>query len=203
VGRNFTDLQDYYETEAILRNRRPLRGKRVELQDVYLKLLHTEERVSILDFGAGPGRDLRAFQAAGYRCVGIDLAHGNARLAAETGLTVVPGSITALPLRSSSFDAGWCMSTLMHLDEDALVEALAEIVRVLTPSSPFVAGVWGRETEATVVGTDLPGKRRPFHLRSFERNQRLLTEWTTLEGAERWNAASGDWDYHVFWLRAP
>lgn len=76
------------------------------------------------DFGSGPGRDGEALQAAGHRFVGIDLAHGNAVLGHRCGLRVVPGSLVAIPIRSSSFDAGWSMSTLMHLDEADAATAL-------------------------------------------------------------------------------
>ena len=196
------DLQDYYENEARMRLRRPLRGRRVELRDEFLGLLDREGRASVVDFGAGPGRDGAAFQAAGHHFVGIDLAHGNGRLAAEADLVVIQGSITAVPIKPSSFDAGWSLSTLMHLDEAEAALALDEIVGVLQPGAPLLVGVWGRETAASIVNdTDISGSRRPFHLRSFDRNRQLLTARGDLEQAERWEEASEDWDYQVFRLR--
>lgn len=197
-----TDLKDYYENEARLRLRRPLRGRRVELRDEYLDLLRREGRSSVLDLGAGPGRDGEAFRDAGHRFVGVDLAHGNGRLAAELGLPVIQGSILALPIATSSFDAGWSLSTLMHLDEEHAGRALAEMIGALRPGAPLLVGLWGREVEGSVVNdTDIAGSRRPFHLRSRERNRRLVTAHGDLERADRWDAASDDWDYHVFWLR--
>ena len=152
----------------------------------------------------GLAGDGEAFRAAGYRFLGVDLATGNARLAAEANLRVIQGSLTALPVRSSAFDAGWSLSTLMHLDEAEAALAVNEMFRTLRPFAPFVVGVWGRESEALVSSSSgTSGYRRPFHLRSFERNGRLLTSQGDLEASVRWEAASGDWDYQVFGYAAP
>lgn len=186
VGEANTDVRNYYENEARLRERQPVRGRSVELRDEFLHLLQREGRTSVLDFGAGPGRDGEAFLAAGHRFVGVDLAHGNARLAAEAHLRVIQGSLTALPARSSAFDAGWSLSTLMHLDEAEAALAVDEMFRTLRPFAPFVVGVWGRESEALVTSSSgTSGYRRPFHLRSFERNGRLLTSRADLEASVR------------------
>lgn len=196
------DLREYYETEAKLRRRGPLRGRRVELRDEFAQLLSHEGRASVLDLGAGPGGDGQGFQSAGLRFVGVDLAYGNARLALEANLEVVQGSVTSLPVRTASFDAGWSLSTFMHLDEQHLRVAVAEMVRAVRPGAPVVVGLWGNESEATVVSDkEIPGSQRPFYLRSFDRNRQLLTENAELEQSQRWEAASGEWDYHVFRLR--
>lgn len=156
----------------------------------------------MLDVGAGPAGDGEAFRAGGFRWVGVDLAHGNARLAAEIGLDVIQGSMTAFPIRSSSFDAGWCLSALMHLDEADASRALGEMRRVLRVGAPLVIGTWGQESEATIVDTDrIPGCRRPFHLRSFERNRRLVTAVGHLQAAMRWAGTPEDGDYQIFRVR--
>lgn len=108
-------LRAYYEEEARLRLRKPVTGRRVELRDEFLTLLRAEGRRSVVDFGAGPGRDGEALVIEGLDYVGLDLANANGVLAAERGITVVQGSVDAPPIRAESFDAGWSMSTLMHI----------------------------------------------------------------------------------------
>ncbi len=202
MGRSDDDLRDYYEREARLRRRRPPRGRRVDLRSAFIDRLAAEGRASVLDLGGGPGRDAEAFEAAGHRVVGIDLANGNAVLAAELGLLAIQGSVTALPIRSSSFDAGWSMSVLMHLDDASAAEAAAELARALRPGAPAVIGLWGRESEELIVESDeLPGSRRPFHLRSFEHNRDLVARLGTLEAADHWPDAAPGEDYQVFHLR--
>ena len=182
--------------------RRAPRGRRVGLRDEFVELLAREGRRSVLDLGSGPAGDGVAFRAAGHDYVGVDLAHANARLAAEVGLPVVQGSMTTLPFRSSSFDAGWSLSALMHLDEAEASAAAGEIRRVLRPSAPFVVGLWGRESEVSLVDRErIPGSSRPFRLRSFERNRGLVSLVGELEMAARWEGASEDWDYQIYRIR--
>lgn len=107
------NLRAYYEEEARLRLRKPVTGRRVELRDEFLTPLRAERRRSVVDFGAGPGRDGEAFVTAGLDFVGLDLAHANGVLAAERGITVVQGPVDAPPCRAEFFDAGWSISTLM------------------------------------------------------------------------------------------
>src|SRR5215218_5776503 len=137
------ELRSYYEEEARSRRRTPPTGPRLGVRDAFVALLHAERRRSIVDFGAGPGQDGEAFAAAGLDFVGLDLAHANAVLAAERGMRVVQGSISAPPFRDGSFDAGWSMSTLMHHREDEIPATLSAMTAVLRPGAPFLVGVWG------------------------------------------------------------
>lgn len=198
------DLQDYYEQEAQRRLRKAPRGRRLDVRAQFLELLADEGRRSILELGAGPGLDGQAFLSAGHRFVGLDLAHGNGLLAADIGVRVIQASVVALPIRPSSFDAGWSLSTLMHLDASEAARSADEFVDALRPGSPFIIGVWGSESDVTEVDAErIPGSSRPFHLRSLDHNRRLLSKRAELEHAECWEAADGQWDYQVFHLRRP
>lgn len=197
------DLEDYYEKEAQLRKRGRPREARVRLRDAYVDLLHAEGRRTVVDFGAGPGQDGDGFEAAGIRYVGLDLAHGNGVLAAERAIVTIQGSIVAVPFGPASFDAGWSMSTLMHLDEGDASTAVGSMVATLTPGAPFLLGMWGCEEEASVRQSDgVPDATRPFHVRSFDHNQAILAEHGAVDRADIWVGASGDWDYHVLQIRA-
>lgn len=196
------ELRAFYEHEAEGRTRGALRGMRVERRDAFIELLVREGRSSVLDAGAGPGLDGAGFRAAGLRFVGVDLAVGNARLAAESGLVVIPGSVLALPLRAGAFAAGWSFSTLMHLPADDASTAIGEILAALEPGGPLAIGLWGAEVEAVVVDDGGPGgHRRPFHHRSFEHNRAIAAARGEVEAAERLTIP-GHSDYHLFRLRA-
>ncbi len=128
------DLQSYYEEEARQRLRPSLSGPRLGLREDFVELLLKEGRRSVVDYGSGPGLDGPGFEDHGIAYVGLDVAHGNAKLAVESGLTVLHGSIAAPPIRPESFDAGWSMSTLMHIPEaevPGVVARMAPIVSVL------------------------------------------------------------------------
>ncbi len=196
------DLRSYYEEEARLGLRlgRPPKGQRAEFCREFLTLLQREKRQSVLDFGAGPARDGRAFVDAGHLYIGVDLAHGNAILAAEAGMTVIQGSMAAPPLRPRSFDAGWSMSTLMHIPEDESAATLAAMVTALCPGAPLAVGLWGGEL-GDVNESSVDGHQRLFSLRPFIRNQELLAVCGSIEQAAVWDIGLDGWEYHTFTVR--
>lgn len=196
------DLRDYYEKEAARGLRVGPRDRRVELRDEFVALLHDERRGTVIDFGAGPGVDASGFEAASIDYVGLDLAHGNGRLAESEGRIVLQGSITAVPIAPATFAAGWSMSTLMHLDDADAALAVEQMCAALQVGAPFLLGMWGREDEGEVFYSKaIPDATRPFHLRSFAHNQAMLAAHATVEHAERWDVPDAPWDYHVFRLR--
>jgi SAM-dependent methyltransferase len=201
------DLRSFYEAEAKLGTRGTPTGRRVDLRARYIELLASEGRRSVVDFGAGPGTDGPAFVEAGLDYVGVDLAHGNGVLARDRGLTVLQGSVITPPLRPRSFEAGWSMSTLMHLKATEFQPALTAMVALLTPGSPFLIGTWGGRDEDLVVVDEskIDGQRRDFHLRTYDENRHLFASVCPIEHEDRWDSDSGGtWeDYQIFQLRVP
>lgn len=194
-------LRAYYEEEARLRVRTPVTGRRVELRDEFLSLLHAERRRSVVDFGAGPGRDGEAFVAAGVDVVGLDLAHANCVLGAERGVVIVQGSVDAPPFRVGCFDAGWSMSTLMHFPEDEVPGILSAMIAPLCPGAPLFIGLWGGDQGDLVSEVGLAGHQRFFGLRPFHVNHMLVAACAAVEQASTWDIGGDKWEYHVFRLR--
>lgn len=205
MDRTGAELRAYYEHEAAERSRKPLTGRRVEIRARYLQLLADEGRRSVLDFGAGPGGDGGAFLEAGCSYVGIDLAHGNGVLAAEAGVTVVQGSISAPPFRPRSFDAGWSMSTLMHIPEPEVAAVLAAMTTPLAPGAPLQIGLWGGDRQDVVTESATGEQRRLFSYRPLELNRALLSTVGSVEQATLWDVvpdgASRGMQYQLFLVR--
>lgn len=113
------DLVAYYDNEVHHRADRELPAQRVALRKAYLELLEGEGRRSVLEIGAGPGRDGKAFAAAGLAYTGIDLAPESVAACRSLDLDAHVASVLNLPFERASFEAGWSMSTLLHVaDED-------------------------------------------------------------------------------------
>ncbi len=196
------DLRSYYEAEAEQRVRGTLRGRRVGLVADFIRVLEREGRRSVIDVGAGPGLDGEHFVAAGMEYVGIDLALGNARLAAERGVTVLHADLRALPFREHAFQAAWSMSTLMHLSAESVGVAVRQMADVLEPGSPMVVGVWGGDHGDVVSENGIPGQRRLFSLRSLDQNAALLASGGTIESTTTWDLGDDEWEYQLFRLRS-
>jgi SAM-dependent methyltransferase len=95
----------------------------------------------VLDVGCGAGRHARAFQAAGARCVGLDLSRVLLRVArGVTQAPLVRGDMRHLPIRAGSMDLTVSLFTSFgyfeHDQEHAA--ALREMVDTLRPGGWFV-----------------------------------------------------------------
>ncbi len=196
--------RDFYEEEARVGRRKPqlANSERGRLRATFIRELLAEGRSSVIDFGAGPGLEGPVFKAEGIHYCGVDLAVGNAVLAADSEVAVVPASLGALPLRAGVFDAGWSMSVIMHFSDTDAGAALVEMATVLKPGAPMIIGTWGSADSRHVVDDqDLPGVRRHFHLRSLQANADLADAVAQVEAAEALDLGPADWEYHVLRLR--
>jgi SAM-dependent methyltransferase len=98
---------------------------------------------SVLEVGCGAGHDGRLIRA-GLAYTGVDLSAVGVGLCAGLSLHAVQASAINLPFRNRSFDAGWTMSTLMHLPGNDINVALNELGRVIRPGGLLEVGVWAR-----------------------------------------------------------
>ncbi len=196
-----SDLRSFYEEEARQELRRDLTGARVSVRDKFVELLHREARTTVIDFGAGPGGDVGGFLEAGLTCIGLDLAHGNGVLAARRNMVVLQASIDAPPVRPASFQAGWSMSTLMHVPEAAVPSTVAAMAATLEPGAPMFVGQWGGELGDQISTETIQGEQRLFSLRSLDRNRDLLETCGQVEEAQIWPAGPDGWEYHLMLVR--
>ena len=93
----------------------------------------------VADLGAGPGHVARHLREIGLPTVAVDLAPGMAAVARHrNGVPAAAGSLTALPLGSSSVAAAVVLFAWIHLTDDELAAAAAELHRVLRPGGVAV-----------------------------------------------------------------
>ena len=95
----------------------------------------------VLDVACGAGRHARAFEAAGARCVGLDLSMALLRVArGVTGAPLVRADMRALPIRPGSMDLTVNLFTSFgYFERDAEhTAALHEMVATLRPRGWFV-----------------------------------------------------------------
>lgn len=197
------ELQDFYEAEAAASTRGPAAGRRALAAAAFAGMLRVEDRTRVLDVGAGPGTDALAFTGAGLSYVGIDLAIGNARLARERGHDVIAASLFDLPFRPDSFDAGWSMSTLMHVPADEFDLAMRAVLAPLQPGAPLGIGMWGGADHEFRSTPGPDGTRRLFSLRTADHNRAMLSAHGAIEQWEVWDAGPEEWEYHLAVIRLP
>jgi SAM-dependent methyltransferase len=187
-------LAAYYDQEASDRAKRPIDLLRVEARTRFLTRL-AGCRPRILEVGVGPGRDAALFVAEGIPAVGVDLSVEHVQLASSMGVHAVVATVRRLPFGNSAFGALWTMSTLMHVPNEAIADALSELRRVLAPGALAVVGVWGGHDVEHHRGIDVFDPPRFFSLRSDERWRSLLSTLGSVEDFEIWGRRGNDFWY--------
>lgn len=136
-------LAAWYDRELDERVNRAVDAERVARRRAFVSMVVAEGRRSVLEVGAGAGRDAETLAAAGLDYVGVDLSARSVALGAERGRDVRRASILDLPFDDDTFEAGWTMSTLLHVAHDDLDRGLDDVARVLRPGAPLAIGTWG------------------------------------------------------------
>jgi SAM-dependent methyltransferase len=102
--------------------------------DALLRHIRAAPPFNLLDFGCGPGRDLRTFKALGHRATGLE---GSARLAAmaraNSGCEVLEQSFLKLELPDNHFDGVFANAVLFHVPGQELPRVLTELRAALKP----------------------------------------------------------------------
>jgi SAM-dependent methyltransferase len=105
-------------------------------QNVATLLRHLEGTppFTILDFGCGPGRDLKAFTALGHIAIGLDGAARFAAMAREdTGCEVWHQDFLTLDLPAQRFDGIFANASLFHVPSRELPRVLPQLHATLKP----------------------------------------------------------------------
>ncbi|HBX55815.1 class I SAM-dependent methyltransferase [Pseudomonas sp. UBA2684] len=93
-----------------------------------LRALDKAAPLQILDFGCGPGRDLRTFSALGHTAVGLDGCPRFVDMAREdSGCEVWQQDFLALDLPPARFDGIFANAVLFHIPSQELPRVLRQL----------------------------------------------------------------------------
>jgi SAM-dependent methyltransferase len=120
-------------------------------QNIAALLRHIEGAppFAILDFGCGPGRDLKTFSDLGHVAIGLEGAASLAKMArAHSGCEVWEQDFLALDLPAARFDGIFANASLFHVPTREITRVLGELHRALKPRGVlFCSNPHGRNEE--------------------------------------------------------
>jgi SAM-dependent methyltransferase len=114
-----------------------------------LQAIEGQPPFSILDFGCGPGRDLKVFSELGHVAVGLEGATRFAAMARNySGCEVWEQDFLELDLPESRFDGVFANAALFHVPSQALAGVLGKLRLSLKPGGVlFSSNPRGRNQE--------------------------------------------------------
>ncbi|HLA29621.1 MAG TPA: class I SAM-dependent methyltransferase [Pseudomonas sp.] len=99
-----------------------------------LRYIQADAPYQILDFGCGPGRDLRTFSALGHQAIGLDGCPRFVEMASEgSGCEVWLQDFLALDLPPARFDGIFANAVLFHIPSQELPRVLRQLHAALKP----------------------------------------------------------------------
>jgi SAM-dependent methyltransferase len=99
-----------------------------------LQHIEGERPFTVLDFGCGPGRDLKAFSELGHTPIGLEGAAELAALArTHSGCEVWQQDFLKLALPANRFDGVFANAALFHVPSQELPRVLLELRATLKP----------------------------------------------------------------------
>lgn len=125
-------------------------------QNIAALLRHIEgtPRFAILDFGCGPGRDLKTFTELGHEAIGVEGARRFVEMArAYSGCEVWQQDFLRLALPLARFDGVFANAALFHVPRQELPRVLHALRRCLRPRGVlFASNPRGQNEEGWMGG---------------------------------------------------
>ena len=147
--------------------------------------MQRENRKSLLEIGAGTGRDSKFFQDQGLKTTCIDLSPAMVEICKQKGLDALVMDMLAMNFPDNSFDAIFCLNSLLHLTKSEFPIVLNKINSMLNPNGVVYLGIYGGYDFEGIYEDDFYRPKRFF---SFFSDEQL-----NLEVSKILNIISFDW----------
>lgn len=157
-------LRDTYNQHAKEREQSVIEPWKEQERAGFLAALMEEGCKSLLEIGAGTGRDSLFFAQNGLEVFATDMSDEMVGLCLDKGLRANQMDFYNLEFANGEFDAVYALNCLLHVPKADLSDVLTEIQRVLKPGGLFFCGVYGGQDSEGVWEHDIYEPKRFFSL---------------------------------------
>ena len=169
-------LRDIYDKHAQQREGLVMQDWKITERARFLALLHQEHKHTLLEIGAGTGRDSQFFQEQGLETVSIDLSPAMVELCRQKGLAAYVMDASDMQFPAASFDAIYCLNSLLHLAKVEFPAVLRKMDILLKPDGVVFIGVYGGDDFEGTWEKDSYIPKRFFSFFTDERIQQETTQ---------------------------
>jgi SAM-dependent methyltransferase len=180
------DIIQSYNKYARERDTYTMDTWKVEERANFLALLQSKNKSSLLEIGAGTGRDSKFFQDMGLAVTCLDLSPEMIKLCQQKGLSAQLMDMTNLDFPPDSFDAAYALNSLLHIPKAEFRTVLGNVRKILKPSGLFYLGVYGSDEESEGIREqDTYDPKRFFSFYTDENIQKITSELFELQYFKR------------------
>ncbi len=176
-----TNLRDSYDNRAAERESMQLQDWKEKERNLFMSKLEKEKAKTLLEIGAGTGKDSVFFKESGLDTTSTDLSPEMVKICTSKGLKAYEMSFDQLDFNDHSYDAVWALNCLLHVPKADLVDTLKEIKRVLKPNGIFFIGVYGGSNFEGIWEDDFYEPKRYFSFYTNEEMNTILSEHFSIE----------------------
>jgi SAM-dependent methyltransferase len=169
-------LREAYDKYAQERETSSLQDWKIVERARFLALLQQEHKQSLLEIGAGTGRDSQFFQDAGLETICIDLSPAMVELCRQKGLTAYVMDMSQIQFPDGSFDAIYTINSLLHLTKAEFPVVLRRIATLLKPDGVVFLGIYGGYDHEGIWDKDSYTPQRFFSFFSDEHLEQEVTQ---------------------------
>jgi ubiquinone/menaquinone biosynthesis C-methylase UbiE len=190
-------LREAYDASARERELAEQENWKAEERQNFLELLREEDKSSLLEIGAGPGKDSQFFQENGLQVVATDLSPEMVNHCRRKGLNAHVMDFKHLNFRAEQFDAIYAINCLLHVPKRDLTDVLTSIRRILQPAGLLFVAVYGGQDSEEVWEDD---HHRPQRFFSFHTDEQLIQtygEFFTIYDFKQIKPTAGSKNLHV------
>jgi len=191
-----------YDKSAKDRSNRQIDEWKIIERNTFWGFLKKEEKQSLLDLGAGVGRDSKFFKDNDLKLVCIDISSISIETCKEKGLEAYVMDFYNLEFEDRKFDCIWSLNSLLHVPKKDISKVFEEMRRVLKPSSLIYIGTYGGYNFEGIWEEDTYEPKRFFSFYTVEEIMNILEKYFEIIYFKKIYAEKKKMDFYSIILRS-
>jgi cyclopropane fatty-acyl-phospholipid synthase-like methyltransferase len=143
------NLKKYYDTHVEQRDNAKTQNWKMNERAQFLHYLQKNQCATLLELGAGTGKDSLFFKNNGLAVTAIDLSENHIEKCRAKGLNALCLDIYHIDKKfhKDQFDAIYSLNALLHIPKKDLQDIFGKIKKVLKKEGLFYLGVYGGQNK--------------------------------------------------------